>query len=87
MIGQMTLAEVQKSWYFDRKGRKETAPEWVDEERCGNCQYWQILPEYDQPPCGWGTRGLCGSHQSQNQYTTSQTSYCQEYKERSVWDG
>lgn len=81
MNGQMTLAEVQKSWFFERNGRKKVAPEWVNEERCGNCKHWQILDEYDQPPCGWGVRGLCGSHQCQNRYTTAQTSYCQEYEE------
>lgn len=84
MTGQMTLTEMIKNGFYDRKGRIESAPEWVNAERCGNCAYWQILPEYDQPPCGWGTRGLCGGHRSQNRLTTAQTSYCQEYKEKSL---
>ena len=66
--------------FYDRNGRIREAPEWVNEKRCGNCKYWQILPAYDQPPNGWGTRGLCGEHRSRNQFTTAQTSYCQEWK-------
>lgn len=80
--GQMTLADVQRDMFFDRHGHSKPAPAWVNKKRCGNCQYWQILPEYDQPPCGWGTRGLCGGHESQNRYTTAQTSYCQEWRNK-----
>lgn len=80
MDGQMTFKDVEKNKWYDRKGRVHEAPEWVNEERCGNCQFWQILDEYDQPPNGWGVRGLCGSHRGQNRYTTSQTSYCMDYQ-------
>ena len=84
--GQMTFTDIALGRFFDRHGRLEECPEWVKDERCGNCAYWQILPEYDQPPCGWGVRGLCGSHQCQNQYTTSQTSYCQEWRAADIWN-
>ena len=81
---QITISNYMHNLFFDRNGKTRQAPEWVEEERCGNCEYWQLLPEYDQPPNGWGIRGLCGSHQCQNQFTTSQTSYCQEFK-RGEW--
>ena len=87
MDGQMTFEEVQKNRFYDRNGHVMSCPEWVDEERCGNCKYWQILDVYQQPPCGWQVRGLCGSHRGRNQYTTAQTSYCDDYEEKSVWDG
>ena len=82
--GQMTIGDYIRSKFYDHDGRVRSAPEWVKEERCGNCRFWQILPEYDQPPNGWGTRGLCGSHVSKNQYTTAQTSYCQEFEWRNL---
>lgn len=81
---QITLDDLQKYIFYDRSGRTKKCPEWVDEERCGNCQNWTILPEYDQPPNGWGVRGLCG--RTQNRYTVSQTSWCQKYEEKR-WDG
>lgn len=84
MNGQITLDDYQQSKYFDRHGHVKECPEWVGKKRCGNCKYWQILPEYDQPPCGWGIRGLCGSHVSRNQYTTSQVAYCQEWEKKEV---
>ena len=84
MTGQMTFTDVIQNRFYDRDGRVKLVPEWVKDERCGNCRYWQILPEYDQPPCGWGVRGLCGSHQNQNRYTTAQTSYCQEYGAKQI---
>lgn len=84
MDGQFTLRDILQGKFYDRNGRIRECPEWVHEKRCGNCKFWQLLPEYDQPPCGWGVRGLCGSHQSRNQYTTSQTSVCQEWEGREM---
>ena len=84
MTGQMTFTDAIQNRFYDKNGRIKLVPEWVKDKRCGNCQYWQILPEYEQPPCGWGVRGLCGSHECQNQFTTAQTSYCQEYRVRQI---
>lgn len=81
MYEQITMQQAMNSRFYDRKGRLQAAPDWVNDERCGNCQYWQLLPECDQPPCGWGVKGLCGGHRSQNRNHTSQTSYCQDYRE------
>ena len=77
---QMTLSGYMHTRYYDRKGRTGEAPDWVKEERCGNCKHWQLLPEHEQPPCGWGVKGLCGGHRSQNRHATSQTSYCMEFE-------
>lgn len=77
----MTMQQVMNSRFYDRNGRIRETPEWVNEKRCGNCQFWQLLPEYEQPPNGWAVRGLCGSPISQNMFSTSQLSYCQEYKQ------
>lgn len=84
MKGQMTLTDIISQQFFDRFGNTKTIPGWVSETRCGNCQFWQLLPEYDQPPNGWGVRGLCGSQRSRNMYTTAQTSYCQEWKGKTI---
>lgn len=78
MKGQMTLTDIISQQFFDRYGNIKDLPPWVSETRCGNCQNWQLLPECDQPPNGWGIRGLCSG------YTTSQTSYCEEWRGRTV---
>ena len=77
---QITINEWMHTLYYDRNGKTMTAPEWVDNERCGNCQFWNILPETDQPPEGWGVKGLCGSHRGMNMYRTSQCGYCGDFK-------
>jgi hypothetical protein len=82
MDGQMTLSDFILSRWFDRYGDAKQAPEWVSEERCGNCSMWTILDEYEQPPSGWGVKGLCGSHRGKNQYKTNQSSYCQDFKRK-----
>lgn len=74
MTGQITLADVIQDQFFDRCGNRVPLPAWVHDERCGNCQFWEMLPESDQPPYGWGVKGFCRG------YKTSQTSYCQEWK-------
>ena len=74
------MEDVISDRFYDRNGRIRECPEWVNEKRCGNCRFWQILPEYDQPPNGWAIRGLCGSHISKNQFTSAQTSFCQEWE-------
>ena len=78
MNEQITLAEVLQNQFFDRFGNRKPLPAWVNDERCGNCQNWQLLPEDEQPPNGWGIRGLCSG------YTTAQTSYCQEWKGKTL---
>ena len=78
MTGQITLSDVIKDQFFDRYGNRRPLPHWVKDKRCGNCQFWEILPECDQPPNGWGIRGYCSG------YTTSQTSYCDEWRQRTI---
>lgn len=83
MNGQMTLADVIQDQFFDRCGNRRPLPPWVNEKRCGNCQFWELLPEYDQPPNGWGIRGICNGY-SRAQYLTSQTSCCQKWKGKTL---
>ena len=86
MNGQMTFEDVQKNKYFDRDGHITTAPEWANEQRCGNCIYWQRLTKDEQPPAGWGVKGACGSYRGKGQFMTSQTSYCQEWHKKPAWE-
>jgi hypothetical protein len=80
---QITLNEymTDNAW-FNRDGTMTIAPKWVRGDRCGNCDKWQILPIEEQPPDGWGVMGLCGSHMSKNKQKTSQSSFCQEFKNK-----
>lgn len=84
MTGQMTLTDAMQNRFYDRRGRLVLVPEWVKDVRCGNCEYWQLLPKDEQPPEGWGVKGACGAHWSKGQHNTSQTSYCEEYKARQL---
>ena len=80
MMEQLSFDKVIQGRFYDRDGRIKECPEWVKDRRCGNCQHWQILDVYDQPPCGWQVRGLCGSPEGRNEYTTAQTSFCEEWE-------
>lgn len=66
-----------------KNGRVVPAPAWIHKERCENCVLWERLPKEDQPPDGWGIKGLCKFiHERQQGYQrTSSTDYCQEFKE------
>lgn len=77
---QMTLDAYLKRKMYNRDGTTDEAPEWTRDERCGNCKYWQLLDKDAQPPCGWGVKGLCGEHRSQNRLRTDQFSWCQMYE-------
>ena len=86
MNGQITMQQAMNSRFYDRNGRIREIPEWVNEKRCGNCIYWQMLSKDEQPPAGWAVRGACGSYMSKGQFTTSQLSYCQEWHEKPAWE-
>ena len=83
-MGQITLTNYVRSLYFERDGKMIQAPAWVNEKRCGNCLYWTILLKEDQPPCGWGVKGTCGSHRGQNMQKTDQGSYCDDFTWRDI---
>ena len=80
MTGQLSINDYMRSLYYERDGKTRTAPHWVNEERCGNCQYWTLLQKEEQPPEGWGVKGLCGSHRGMNMYCTNQIGYCGDFK-------
>ena len=86
MNGQITIQQVMNSRFYDRNGRLLEVPEWVDDKRCGNCAYWQRWSRDEQPPAGWGVKGTCGNHRGQGNYEVSQTSYCQEWRERGLYE-
>ena len=86
MEGQMTFADIRKHQFFDRNGHAMSAPEWANEQRCGNCIYWQRLSKDEQAPAGWGVKGACGSYRGKGQFMTSQTSYCQDWHEKPAWE-
>ena len=86
MNGQITIQQVMNSRFYDRDGRLLEVPEWVDDKRCGNCAYWQRWSKDEQPPAGWGVKGTCGNHRGQGNYEVSQTSYCQEWQERGLYE-
>ena len=86
MNEQITISDVMAARFYDRNGKIVKCPEWVEEKRCGNCIYWQMLSKDEQPPSGWAVRGSCGSYMSKGQFTTSQTSYCQEWHEKPMWE-
>lgn len=78
-----------RGWTHQRDGSLIEAPRWMNEERCENCKWWEIYPVEEQPPDGWEVKGQCNySHepeQMKNGYwTTSKTSYCQDYKGVSI---
>lgn len=88
MEGQITLADYQSSLAYDRRGKQRKAPEWAKRsDRCKDCSFWEILPESDQPPDGWGVYGQCAflREGQKGYYQTDQYSYCDGW--RSKWDG
>ena len=80
MNEQLTLTDMLVNTYYDRNGRLTSCPDWVHEQRCGNCLYWQRLTKDEQPPEGWGVKGACGSHRGMGVHQTSQTGYCQDWR-------
>ena len=89
MTGQITITDYMSDRTHRRNGSTTQAPYWMPKERCENCQFWEMLPTEQQPPDGWGVKGQCNySHEPetmQNGYwTTSKTSYCQDYKGVSI---
>lgn len=89
MTEQLTIADYQKRRTYERDGSTYEAPEWMDDERCETCKYWELLPKDEQPPAGWGVKGQCnflhtnwdGTRQTEYQ-NTGKTSYCQEWEGR-----
>ena len=84
MEGQISIMDYQNSLSYDRRGRTRETPSWVDEHRCNNCIYWDLDPEYDQPPDGWGVFGIC-QHLHEGQRScgkTDQWSYCQDWRSK-----
>ena len=84
MEEQLSLDSYMKGFTRDRKGNLYTAPEWMREERCENCKYWEILPVEEQPPDGWGVKGQCNCvHEPEmmknGYWKTNTTSYCRDY--------
>lgn len=82
---QMTLSRYASGQTHDRRGKVHQAPEWMDEERCENCKYWEILPVELQPPDGWGVKGQCNCvHEPEmmknGYWQVGKTSCCQDYK-------
>ena len=86
MNEQITMQQAMNSRFYDRKGKLVEVPEWVNEKRCGNCIYWQRWSKDEQPPAGWGVKGTCGNYRGPGHYNTAQTSYCQEWKEKPMWE-
>ena len=84
MDGQISLADYQMSLSYDRRGRTVQAPAWVKPRRCENCVYWDIDPEYDQPPDGWGVYGLCNHLHEGERHTqkTGHFSCCQDWRSK-----
>ncbi len=79
--------------YYDRSYRNDMtiykhnkyhkAEKWVMEkpERCERCLCWMVCPDDEQPPDGWGIKGLC-SHwtaETGQKYKTDATSACEEF--------
>ena len=86
MEGQITLQQTMNSRFYDRNGKLYEVPEWVNQERCGNCIYWQRWSTDEQPASRHGVKGTCGNYRGLGHYTTAQTSYCQEWKEKPMWE-
>lgn len=83
MDGQMSIADYQMSLAYNRRGKQYPAPEWaMERDNCKDCKYWELLPENEQPPDGWGVMGQCNFIHSDEQigYTkTEEFSYCQNW--------
>ena len=75
--------ESSKDLTVDRYGRMYESPFPLNKERCENCQSWTLLPTADQPPCGWGVKGICanGVRRTGKIVHTSKSSYCDDFKE------
>ena len=86
MNEQITIQQALNGRFYNRNGKLIECPEWVNEKRCGNCIYWQMLSKDEQQPDGWPVKGACGSYRGKGQFMTSQTSYCQEWHERPMWE-
>lgn len=89
MDGQISITDYQNSLSYDRRGRTRETPKWVDAERCNNCVYWDLDPVDDQPPDGWGVKGLCQFiHEGQRggYQHTGQWSYCQDWRSKYAQD-
>lgn len=52
---------------------------------CPNCIYWQLLPEHEQPPEGWGERGYCSKHSQNTSYYNRGCSFYQEWTKEPDW--
>ncbi len=82
---QMTIDQYTARIWYERDGKKRTAPEWANDERCGTCKHWDLLPKEEQPPCGWGVKGQCNvihAPEQKRYEITSQSSYCCDYERR-----
>lgn len=78
---QMSIADLDYTYNRDGSARPADG---LNPRRCENCIYWELLPKEDQPPAGWGVKGLCKFIHSDKQHgyqRTGQRSYCQEFKE------
>ena len=85
MEGQMTIRDYEASYHHDRYGRKKPCREWMRSERCGTCKHWQMLPTDEQPPCGWGVKGICQTIHDPRQegyHNTDELSYCDLFEWR-----
>ena len=81
MSGQISISDYLGNMTHDRDGSLRPAPEWMDERRCENCNYWMILAKEHQPATGWGVYGQCTSHRHRGHEVT-QTSYCDDFIRR-----
>ena len=83
MTGQITMQQAMNSRSHDRNGKMKEAPEWANEKRCGTCEFWTVLPPYEQPAEGHGIKGVCYSRDHISTTETDQFSYCQNWTD--VW--
>lgn len=86
MTGQITMQDMMSGRFYDRNGKIRECPAWVSEKRCGNCIYWQQISKDEQPPDGYGVKGACGSYRGKGQFITVQTSFCQDWHEKAMWE-
>lgn len=79
-------SDIVYGMYYQRDGTKQPlydhSKEWMEDERCETCKAWALAPECDQPPCGWGVKGMCSTLTGINQktYKTDAQSYCGHYR-------
>ena len=76
-----------RGFTYDRDGSQYEAPRCMKSERCETCKHWEIFPVELQPPAGWGVKGQCNCYHEEEMmkngyWTTTSTSYCQDYKEK-----